>query len=100
LLLRGRDLSSEGGQTFGESTIETNRIQCFRPSTTLFRSFTTYFLVNDLKVRRNRPQSSNSAFKARPSQNFRGSYRSRCGRCQEMNGNSPYIFSTENGLLS
>src|SRR5436190_16309724 len=57
-------------------------------------------VVNDLNVRRKRPQSSNSAFKVRPSQNFRGSYRSRCERCQGTNGNSPYIFSIENGLLS
>ena len=53
------------------------------------------FLVNDLKVRRNQPQSSNFAFKVRASKNLRGLCRSRGGRCQGTNGNSSYIFSAE-----
>jgi hypothetical protein len=35
------------------------------------------------------------AFKARSSQNLRGSCRSRGGRCQGTNGNSSYTFSAE-----
>src|SRR5439155_24805797 len=53
------------------------------------------FLVIDLKVRRNQPQSSNFAFKVRASKNLRGSCRSWGGRCRRTNGNSSYIFSAE-----
>jgi hypothetical protein len=59
------------------------------------RSLTSQYLVIDLKVRQDRPQGSNFAFKVRSSKNLRGSCRSRGGRCRGTNGNSSYIFSAE-----
>src|SRR5438067_6668294 len=53
------------------------------------------FLVIDLNVRRNLPQSSNFALNIRTRQSHCGSCRSKGGRCRGTNGNSSYIFSAE-----
>jgi hypothetical protein len=52
-------------------------------------------VVNDLNVRRNRPQRSNFALKIRPTDNLPDSCRSRDRSCLGANGNSPYLFSAE-----
>src|SRR5437764_3606515 len=53
------------------------------------------FVVIDLNVRRNQPQSSNFAVNIRTRQSHCGSCRYKGGRCRGTNGNSSYIFSAE-----
>jgi len=52
-------------------------------------------MVIDLNVRRNQPQCSNFALNVRTHQSHCDSCRSKGGRCQGTDGNSPYIFSAE-----
>src|SRR6266567_4676127 len=70
---------------------------CHLKTCSLFIEITIYktVVVIDLNVRRNQPQCSNFALNVRTHQSHCDSCRSKGGRCQGTDGNSPYIFSAE-----